>query len=314
MSITDDLGNVALYCFARGAVKQWGPDQVRGAARFARSLGIDSLIVKRGEGTEQYASDKQIAAESDAAHAEGCGYTIFWYSRPDLVDPAAEAAIAKRLAPLANGLVFWDMEQEWDGEDDKALAFANALSGINGLVVCSWANPLGQRFGGVARALLGVTSAYNPMQYDDFLASEEGQIHSLGESIIIPGLDLSNEFGPNHPVQLAAQAHARGEKSIVLWEYTTALANPALVAQVVTAFKGAGGPPPPPPQTGTRPYTVQPGDWLTKIAARELGDSNRWREIYNLSRAVIVAWAQRDGQKTDGSFIVPGEVLTLPVE
>lgn len=34
-------------------------------------------------------------------------------------------------------------------------------------------------------------------------------------------------------------------------------------------------------------YTVQPGDSLSAIAERELGDGSRWREIYDLNRDVI---------------------------
>jgi nucleoid-associated protein YgaU len=56
---------------------------------------------------------------------------------------------------------------------------------------------------------------------------------------------------------------------------------------------------------GTQPprtYVVQPGDTLSGIAGSELGDSNRWPEIFLLNRALI--------RHPDRIF--PGQVLVLP--
>ena len=49
-------------------------------------------------------------------------------------------------------------------------------------------------------------------------------------------------------------------------------------------------------------YTVRRGDTLSKIAERELGNANRWREIFELNRDVI----------DDPDKIFPGQVLVLP--
>lgn len=49
--------------------------------------------------------------------------------------------------------------------------------------------------------------------------------------------------------------------------------------------------------------TVQRGDTLSAIAGRTLGDSNRWREIYELNKGVIGG---------NPNVIVAGMVLTLP--
>ena len=38
-------------------------------------------------------------------------------------------------------------------------------------------------------------------------------------------------------------------------------------------------------KTTTRTYKVKAGDTLTKIAQKELGDGDRWREIFLLNRA-----------------------------
>ena len=43
--------------------------------------------------------------------------------------------------------------------------------------------------------------------------------------------------------------------------------------------------------TGTQPqdrtYTVQTGDCLWSIAARQLGDGRRWQEIYDRNRDIL---------------------------
>jgi len=49
-------------------------------------------------------------------------------------------------------------------------------------------------------------------------------------------------------------------------------------------------------------YTVQEGDTLSGIAAEQLGDADRWPEIFVLNRHII----------SDPDEIFPGQVLTLP--
>ena len=56
-------------------------------------------------------------------------------------------------------------------------------------------------------------------------------------------------------------------------------------------------------ETKTKTYTVDRGDNLSAIAQQELGDANRWREIYELNRDVI-------GNNPD--LIQPGMELKLP--
>ncbi len=58
-----------------------------------------------------------------------------------------------------------------------------------------------------------------------------------------------------------------------------------------------------PADTGAkRTYTVVPGDSLSKIAKRELGDANKWNAIYEANRDKI----------SNPDLIHPGQVLTLP--
>jgi nucleoid-associated protein YgaU len=51
-----------------------------------------------------------------------------------------------------------------------------------------------------------------------------------------------------------------------------------------------------------RTYTVQTGDNLTRIAARQLGDGGRWRELYEANTAVL----------SGPDAVVVGQVLRLP--
>ena len=51
-----------------------------------------------------------------------------------------------------------------------------------------------------------------------------------------------------------------------------------------------------------RTYVVVKGDSLSKIAEREYGNANRWREIYEANRATI----------KNPNLIYPGQRLRIP--
>lgn len=59
---------------------------------------------------------------------------------------------------------------------------------------------------------------------------------------------------------------------------------------------------PPTDDTTLRKYEVLPGDSLSRIASRELGDANRYAEIFALNRDVL----------DDEDDIFPGDILRLP--
>lgn len=50
-------------------------------------------------------------------------------------------------------------------------------------------------------------------------------------------------------------------------------------------------------------YTIQSGDSLSKIAQRELGDANRWNELFEANREVI----------EDPDKIYPGQQIRVPM-
>jgi nucleoid-associated protein YgaU len=54
--------------------------------------------------------------------------------------------------------------------------------------------------------------------------------------------------------------------------------------------------------SGGQTYTVKPGDTLSKIAQRELGDPNAYMDIFNLNK----------DQLSDPDKIKPGQVLKIP--
>jgi len=61
----------------------------------------------------------------------------------------------------------------------------------------------------------------------------------------------------------------------------------------------------PAPVKGQRTHTVQPGDWLSKIAIAYYGDMNKWSTIYNYppNKRII---------GLDPNIIQPGQVLVIP--
>lgn len=65
----------------------------------------------------------------------------------------------------------------------------------------------------------------------------------------------------------------------------------------------------PPAPGATRTYTVRPGDTLSGIARDQLGDADRWPEIFAASAATV----QADGRRiSDPDVIDVGQVLALP--
>lgn len=58
-------------------------------------------------------------------------------------------------------------------------------------------------------------------------------------------------------------------------------------------------------------YTVQPGDYLSKIAESELGDGDRWPELYEANRGGPQPYGHTF---TDPDRIYPGQELTLPTQ
>lgn len=56
--------------------------------------------------------------------------------------------------------------------------------------------------------------------------------------------------------------------------------------------------------------TVKPGDTLSGIAERELGDASKWPMLYNLNEEAIRR--EQTKGRTGPDWIYPGTVLKLP--
>jgi nucleoid-associated protein YgaU len=61
-------------------------------------------------------------------------------------------------------------------------------------------------------------------------------------------------------------------------------------------------PSPPSAQPSSRTVVVEKGDSLSKIAKREYGDANKWRQIFEANRDII----------KDPDLIYPGQTLRIP--
>jgi DNA-binding SARP family transcriptional activator len=107
---------------------------------------------------------------------------------------------------------------------------------------------------------------------------------------------------------------ARAQTLLGAVQADSALAEPGAVAGTQEQALAGGSaaavdPDCPPDASDGRVYTVGEGDSLWRIAERELGDGQRWREIFAANQGRRMG----DGQRLrDGGLILPGWHLLLP--
>lgn len=101
----------------------------------------------------------------------------------------------------------------------------------------------------------------------------------------------------------AAATKAAAERMAAAAPPKPPASGPAMPSPTSAAHKAVPVSPKPSPTAKKRMYTVKPGDSLSAIARRELGNEARWRELYAMNRTVV-------GPNPD--MILPGMVLTLP--
>lgn len=326
-----ESGRVVLWIGVEA--KGWGVAQFVEAAKWAHAQGIDCISPKVADGgIKWYGDAANLKAIRDAVLAEGCGFIPFSYlygmkfGPQQVHDEAAVLADMMSVCPLVQA----DMEAEWNNQAGAAQTLADLMRPVNGMLsVSTWADPNQQAWQGVIHALAPAVNGWTPQQYTDWLAAQEpgGQLAGMGLTIQ-PGIDLRPEFGSDHVMSIVQQAISRGHRTVYLWEYQTAQANPALVTQVVDAMRTAfpteppaptptpapapSPAPAPAPQPAPAPapapapsdrYTVVRGDTLSGIAARFYGNGDLWPTIYNANRALIGG---------NPNVIYPGEALTIP--
>jgi LysM repeat protein len=267
------------------------PERVGEWARFARSLGADSISPKVGEGNDMWFAYADVGRFRAAALAEGCGYIPFWYSLANEdIEEEARQLLALQAANDHAGISI-DMEDTWNGQDARARAYAAALTpayAAGPIYISTWADPAQQNWDGVIAALSPVVDCFCPQEYSNWLAWAATQEWHLSPDRLQPQIDLTQgEFGAENAVSIALAARAQGHRAIWLWEDAAAAKNPALARQVVAAFNDSA-PPPPPAPAAPRRYVVRPGDTLSGIARHFYGNAALWPRIFAANRGLVI--------------------------
>lgn len=147
---------------------------------------------------------------------------------------------------------------------------------------------------GAAAPWAGADEVGNPM-YDDRVYGETPETYrGTGAPETVPAERLERALLEIEAVR-AALTEALQENVMLRRELTAARAEIERLRSERTAALRSE-------RRAARTYTVRRGDTLGSIAARELGDSGRWREIYNANRDVV----------SNPHRIKPGMVLRLP--
>lgn len=298
-----------------GETRDWSVADFGHLAQQARALGFDTICVKRADGGQRwYASPEQLTQEAEAAAAAGCGYLPFSYcygpkfprandAFPGEQQVRDECAILIELAravPCHSSQA--DMEAEYNGAVQCAELFCSLMREASDITlsVSTWADPAIQNWEGVAQALAPAVNAWVVQRYSDWLAH---QPLPAEETCVMPGVDLSQEFGQNHPAAIAA-----GQPSVFVWYEGFAFMNEyraeveAICQRAGRVIHGAPSPTPSPTPT-EQYYTVVAGDTLASIAARYYHDAADWPTIYNANHAKIGG---------NPNLIFPGEQLIIP--
>jgi LysM repeat protein len=138
-----------------------------------------------------------------------------------------------------------------------------------------------------------------------------GQLHQLATGQPAPQAPAPQlPSPPGDTYAFGGQGAPQAAGPVVVNNFGQQVADFLHLHQLVQAFERLLGHAPasqPAPQPAPQPaapatYQVVPGDNLSTIAQKTLGDSNRWREIYDVNR----------DQLSDPNRIYPGQILKLP--
>lgn len=221
--------------FLGTSTASWSIAQFQQAARFAKAHGIDVLVLKIADGTYRwYGGLSGYQAIKKAIQAEGVGVIPYMYSYGNKYN-ALDSEIDILISYMQDsGAVVADMEVEWNGQIGWASHLCSRMQSQSGMfLVSTWADPSLQNWSSVLQALNPCVSAYLPQQYNNYLGSFW---RDFGGVCLQPTLDMTQDFGPNDPVALAAAASQQGCSAISIWYYEIAAANPALLDQILAAF------------------------------------------------------------------------------
>lgn len=224
--------------FLSTATAVWTLAQFQEAARFAKAHGVDTLLVKVADGTYRwYGGLGGYQNIKKAIQAEGVGclpYTYCYGNKYGALDAEIDILIAYMQESSA---IIADMEVEWNGQIGWAQHLCSRMQGQSGaFLVSTWADPSLQNWQGVLQAFNPCVSAYLPQQYSTYLGTFWSEFGASGAACLQPTFDMTQDFGTNDPVALAKAAHDQGHTAISIWYYETAVANPALLDQILSAF------------------------------------------------------------------------------
>lgn len=283
----------------------WSTGQFQDAAKFARAHGVDSLLIKCGEGTwTWYGGLSGWENIKKAIQAEGVGAIPYFYSKGNTLGGLSGEIEIYKAYMQADGIVCVDCEIEWNGDVASAQALATALKPVPGmLMISTWADPSEQAWSDVIRALAPATDVFMPQQYNDYLAGFWQEFAQDGASFLIPTVNLDQSFGVNHPVTIAQSAASQGHPAISIWYYDLAIANPALVDQIAATF---------PENTTTATQEEQTVITLQNVATYfEESPAGQWlcKSTGKHVKGAILSFYQRYG----GDALCGATYLGLPV-
>ena len=148
------------------------------------------------------------------------------------------------------------------------------------------------------------TQAANVAMWDNptwGLASNAEEVRDQVQSAIGRAIDRAHQMLGQAQTDVAEQGNSA---SVMVRKATAALRSAPLPALALSSSNDRNA-----PATGGQVVTVQPHDTLSAIAKRELGDPNRWPEIYQLNVGHTVA---PHHVLLNPNHIEPGWSLQLP--
>lgn len=246
MTVPDkEAGQIVLF-IEQGTSSRLTIAELEAIAEFAKEYHVDTISPKRADGEiKWYKTAANLEAERSAVLAKGVGYLPYAYcygpglsSNPtkQIEQVRGECAVLAEMMKANSGTVCADLEAEWSGALTAAAVFNTLMRPIKGLLyLTTFANPRTQGF--PVAQLAPCVNAWVPQDYSNFLVTCESQQVAVGMSDIEPALDLSFEFGPNAYIRSAALLRGRGHKTLWLWDYAFARANPTRLRETITAFK-----------------------------------------------------------------------------
>ena len=317
------FGKVILFVGVEA--QHWTLSTFQGAAKLARSLGVDTISPKRCDGSiKWYDTAEQLHREREAVLAEGVGYAPFLYAYgPKFGDQQIrdECACLAEMASANDGCVIVDMETEWDGQVAAASLFESIMRPLPLVLgITTWADPTQQGWLGVAQALSPCANLWIPQQYDNWLANQPVPAE---ETILQPGVDLSSEFGPNDVLDIVKRIAARGQ-SAWLWDYNYAVRNQPFTRTLAAILHGephaldqlpvaaiAAGESATPDAGFSHAYVTTAADTTLAEVGAQLGIGNWYEQLYKPNMEAIEQAARAAGHpgSSSGVIIVAGVKL-----